>query len=98
MSENITPKQYTRQEETQQVRVNHKPTMKKESIHRLSSDKSTNIRTNPPINMTLKEAAAYLTCSPRWIRDQIKDGTIKFHKVGSKYVFTRTELDAFLNK
>jgi excisionase family DNA binding protein len=44
------------------------------------------------------EAAAYLTCSPRKLRDLILERKIKSARVGSKIVLRREWLDVFLGK
>lgn len=64
--------------------------------YRLSEVKATAIRTNPPLNLTLQEAACYVACSPRKLRDLIAAGRVKSARVGSKIVIRRHWLDAFL--
>ena len=46
--------------------------------------------------MTVMEAAAYLGCSPRKLRDLIQSRKVKSARVGSKIVIRREWLDAFL--
>ena len=46
--------------------------------------------------MDLKEASAYLVCSPRKLRSLIAAGQVKSARVGSKIVIRRQWLDAFL--
>jgi excisionase family DNA binding protein len=66
--------------------------------YRLDPDKAVIIRTAPPVVMTLMEAAAYLACSPRKLRDLIADRRVKFARVGAKIVIRREWLDAFLGR
>lgn len=46
--------------------------------------------------MTVMEAAAYLACSPRKLRDLIQERKLKSTRVGSKIVIRREWLDAML--
>ncbi|KXU37856.1 hypothetical protein AXK11_01500 [Cephaloticoccus primus] len=55
-------------------------------------------RSNPSVNMTLKEAASYVACSPRKLRDLVLTRRVKHARVGSKIVIRREWLDAFLEK
>ena len=71
----------------------HIPT---ESKYRLASERAAEIRTSPPVNMTLMEAAAYLACSPRKLRDLVQARKVKSTRVGSKIVLRREWLDAML--
>jgi excisionase family DNA binding protein len=57
-------------------------------------------RTNAvmPVVMDLKEASAYLVCSPRMLRDLVAAGRVKHARVGAKIVIRREWLDAFLRR
>lgn len=61
--------------------------------YRLSEDRATLIRTNPPVNMTVMEAAAYIGISPRKLRDLIASRRVKFARVGVKIIVRREYLD-----
>jgi excisionase family DNA binding protein len=67
-----------------------------EKKYRLDPDKAAVIRTAPPVVMDLKEASAYLVCSPRKLRDLIAARRVKSARVGAKIVIRREWLDAFL--
>ena len=70
--------------------------MKHTSRHRLPTEKAAIIRTSPPAVMTLLEAAAYLSCSPRYLRDLIKSGKVRSARIGLKIIFRREWLDAVI--
>lgn len=63
---------------------------------RLDPDRAAIIRTAPPVVMTLMEAAPYLACSPRKLRDLVAARRVKHARVGAKIVIRRDWLDAFL--
>ena len=69
-----------------------------ERKYRLDPDRATAIRTAPPVVMDLKEASAYLVCSPRKLRDLVVVGRVKHARVGAKIVIRREWLDAFLGR
>lgn len=62
----------------------------------LDPDGAAIIRTAPPLVMGLKEASAYLVCSPRKLRDLVAARRVKHARVGAKIVIRREWLDAFL--
>jgi excisionase family DNA binding protein len=66
------------------------------SRYRLPADRAAIVRTTPPVVMTLMEAAAYLACSPRTLRDLVADRRVKSARVGAKIVIRRAWLDEFL--
>ena len=66
------------------------------SIYRLDPEKAASVRTNPPHNMTVFEAAAYVGVSPRKLRDLLTAGRIKHARLGAKIIVTRTALDEAL--
>jgi excisionase family DNA binding protein len=67
-----------------------------EKKYRLDPDQAAIIRTAPPIVMDVKEASAYLVCSPRKLRDLIAAHRVKSARVGAKIVIRREWLDTFL--
>jgi excisionase family DNA binding protein len=69
-----------------------------ERKYRLDPDKAAIIRTAPPVVMDLKEASAYLVCSPRKLRDLVAVGRVKHARGGAKIVIRREWLDAFLGR
>ena len=66
--------------------------------HRLSPAKAAAVRTAPPLVMDLKEASAYLVCSPRKLRDLVAARRMRHARVGAKIVIRREWLDAFLER
>jgi len=62
----------------------------------LSPERAALIRSNPPVNMTLKEAAAYMACSPRKLRDLVLARRIQSARIGAKIVINRKWTDAYL--
>jgi excisionase family DNA binding protein len=69
-----------------------------EKKYRLDPDRAAIIRTAPPVVMDLKEASAYLVCSPRKLRDLVAVGRVKHARVGAKIVIRREWLDSFLGR
>ena len=67
-----------------------------EKKYRLDPDRAAIIRTAPPVVMDLKEASAYLVCSPRKLRGLVAARRVKHARVGAKIVIRREWLDAFL--
>jgi len=66
--------------------------------YRLAPDKAAAIRSAPPLVMDLKEASAYLVCSPRKLRDLVAAHRVKHVYIGAKIVIRREWLDAFLDR
>jgi excisionase family DNA binding protein len=64
--------------------------------YRLAPDRAVAVRTAPPLVMDLKEASAYLVCSPRKLRDVVASRRVRHARVGAKIVIRREWLDAFL--
>jgi len=58
---------------------------------------SAQIRSNPPVNMSLKEAALYLAVSERKLWDESSKGKIRAARIGSRLIFPRAELDRYIN-
>lgn len=54
------------------------------------------LRSNPPTNMNLREAALYLGISPRKLWSEAADRRLKVARIGSRLIFTRTELDRYV--
>jgi len=48
--------------------------------------------------MDLKEASAYLVCSPRKLRDLVAARRVKHARIGAKIIIRREWLDAFLER
>jgi len=67
-------------------------------VNRLLPEKAVLIRSNPPVVMNLMEAAAYVACSPRKLRDLVLTRRVRHTRVGSKIIIRREWLDAFLEK
>ncbi len=66
--------------------------------YRLPGDRATAIRSDPPAVMNLMEASAYLTCSPRKLREFVATHRIRHARVGAKIIFRRGWLDAFIDR
>ena len=64
--------------------------------YRLSTDRADQIRIAPPLVLTLREAAAYIACSPRKLRYMLAAGDVKHRRIGNKIVVRREWLDSFL--
>lgn len=56
------------------------------------------IRSNPPKNMNLKEASAYLGISVRKLRYDISEGRIKAVRFGRRIILRLKDLDEALEK
>lgn len=65
---------------------------------RSESDATQAIRTNPPLVMSLKEAAAFLGISYRKIREDIQARRIPHLRLGGKVLVRRDALMAALEK
>lgn len=61
--------------------------------YRLTPHEAAIIRTNPPANLTVMEAAAYIRCSPRKLRDLIKEQRVTAVRIGAKIILRREYLD-----
>jgi excisionase family DNA binding protein len=48
--------------------------------------------------MTVDDVAAYLGVSPRWLRQQVADGSLPARKIARNLRFRREEVDAFADK
>ena len=64
--------------------------------YRLGPERANLIRTDPPVVLTVMEAAAYIACSPRKLRDLITARRVKSARIGAKIVIRREWLDAYL--
>lgn len=69
-----------------------------ENPARSVSDATQAIRTNPPLVMSLKEAAAFLGISYRKIREDIQARRIPHLRLGGKVLIRRDALLAALEK
>jgi excisionase family DNA binding protein len=54
------------------------------------------IRANPPVNLTLTEAAAYLAVSSKTLARELHDRNIRAARVRGCLVFQRAELDRYV--
>jgi excisionase family DNA binding protein len=66
------------------------------SKYRLADTVASEIRRNPPVNLTVPEAAAYACCSPRKMRELIASRRVRSTRVGAKIVLRREWIDDFL--
>ncbi len=55
------------------------------------------IRSNPPVNMSLQEAAYYVGVSAYKLRTETIAGGIRPARIGRRLIFKRTELDRWLD-
>ena len=55
-----------------------------------------NIRSNPPTNMSVKEASFYLGISERKLRESIARHEVKHVRFGSRVILRKIDLDSFL--
>ena len=62
----------------------------------LSAEECSQIRRNPPRNLRLPEAAAYLTISERKLYDLVKRRRIPVVRLGGRLVFRLEDLDGAL--
>ena len=56
------------------------------------------VRSNPPRNMSLIEAAAYMGFSPRKLRYEISEGRIKAVRFGRRVILRLKDLDEALDQ
>lgn len=63
----------------------------------MSTEVATNIRCNPPLRLTIKEAAEIATVSPITIRRAIKDGKLKYKRLGVRIIIKLKDLDAWID-
>ena len=64
--------------------------------YRLPPEKAERIRLSPPPVMTLMESAAFLTCSPRKLRELIALNKVRCTRIGPRIVIRREWLESFL--
>ena len=69
-----------------------------EQPNKLSPEQVAAIRRDPPHDMSLLEAAAYIGCSPRKLRYDTKARLIPVIKLRGKLLFRRAALDEALRK
>jgi excisionase family DNA binding protein len=55
-----------------------------------------NIRSNPPTNMSVKEASFYLGISERKLRESIARHDVKHVRFGSRIILRKQDLDSFI--
>jgi excisionase family DNA binding protein len=54
------------------------------------------IRSNPPTNMSVKEASIYLGVSERKLRESLAIGDVRHVRFGSRIIMRKQDLDLFL--
>jgi len=54
------------------------------------------VRYNTPANLSVKEAATYLTLSERKLRDMLAKHEIKHVRLGSRIILRRIDLDSYM--
>ena len=54
------------------------------------------IRSNPPTNMSVKEASIYLGVSERKLRESLAIGEVRHVRFGSRIIMRKQDLDLFL--
>ena len=69
-----------------------------DSKFKITPEVAAEIRRNPPINMTVPEAAAYLTIGTRTLWDWIEQRKVKAVRRGARTILRRADLDAVLEK
>jgi excisionase family DNA binding protein len=67
-----------------------------QTSHRLPPEQVAQIRSSPPHVMNLREAAAYLACSPRKLRYLVVARSVRSARIGAKIILRREWLDAYL--
>lgn len=55
------------------------------------------LRSNPPVNLTLKEAATYIGISPRKLWNETCAGNVRVARVGRRLIIKRAEIDRWLD-
>jgi excisionase family DNA binding protein len=58
---------------------------------------TTGIRTNPPLRLTIGEAAEYATVSHITIRRALKSRALRSARLGSRHVIKLADLDAWID-
>ncbi len=69
-----------------------------EASKELSAEQIEAIRRNPPLHMSLVEAALYLGFSPRKLRQDLKARLFPHCKVGGRIIIRRDALDAAMKQ
>lgn len=54
------------------------------------------LRANPPLNMSLAEAAAYVGVSARKLWEEASRRRVRVARVGSRLIFKRADIDRWL--
>lgn len=55
------------------------------------------LRTNPPVHMSLAEAAIYIGVSARTLWEEVSKRRVKVARVRSRLIFKRSELDRYVD-
>ena len=66
------------------------------SLLKQKTHEADNLRSNPPANMSAKEAATYLRVSERKLRDSIARGDVRHVRFGSRIILRKVDLDSFI--
>lgn len=61
-----------------------------------TSSKSVSLRSSPPRQMNVPEAAAYISISQRYLRNLIAERKIPCVRVGSRVIFRLCDIDRWL--
>ncbi len=62
----------------------------------MKTNNPSELRALPPVYMNVTEAAAYLTISERFLRNQIAERNIRFAKLGGRIILRRKDLDLYV--
>jgi excisionase family DNA binding protein len=69
-------------------------TARKESNHNISTERS--IRSNPPKNLNVPEAADYIGISPRYLRSLIAERKIRVVRIGHRVMLRLIDVDRWM--
>ena len=65
-------------------------------MFRIKEGRNSNIRSNPPANMSVAEGAKFIGVSERKLRASIANHEVKHVRFGSRIILRKQDLDAFL--
>lgn len=63
----------------------------------LTKEAAAQIRRNPPTNLNLAEAAAYVGVSSRKLWNEVTEKRLRAARVGRRLIFQKAELDLYLS-
>jgi excisionase family DNA binding protein len=66
-------------------------------LKKLTESEAARIRLNPPTNLNLEEASAYVGVSTKTIRDEVKHKRLRVARLGRRLIFQKIELDRYLS-